>query len=161
MRCIQSAEGDVIKSWSGAKARSSLHSKRSVILPLWIHSGFSIPAHGKTAPCPSHLNVIRNSWEEKKHCSAGTPKIFPASAAASHWQHSNAARIIHGLVLSREHRAKLEFRLLIIIILIPAGSDRMPHLTYHICTCFWVLRTHSRALNFCAPTDHDKEIDSF
>ncbi len=39
-------------------------------------------------------------------------------------------------------------RLLIIIILIPAGSDRL----YHICTCFLVLRTHSRALIFCAPT---------
>ncbi len=43
-------------------------------------------------------------------CSAGTPKIIPASAAVSHWQHSNATRIIHSRVLSREHRAELEFR---------------------------------------------------
>ncbi len=33
------------------KARSSLRSKRSVNTPLWIHSGFYIPAHGKTALC--------------------------------------------------------------------------------------------------------------
>ncbi len=34
--------------------------KRSVITPLWIHSGFYIPAHGKTALCSLHLNVIRD-----------------------------------------------------------------------------------------------------
>ncbi len=95
--------------------RSSLRSKRSVITPLWIHSGFSIPAHGKTVLCSLHLNVIRDNWGEKKHvahccCYAGTPKIIPASAVASHWQHSNAARIIHSRVLSREHRAELEFQ---------------------------------------------------
>ncbi len=77
-------------------------------------------------------------------CSPGTPKIIPASAKVSHWQHSNAARIIHSRVLSREHRAELEFRRRIAAInnnyslLIPAGSDRM----HHICTCFWFLRTH-------------------
>ncbi len=49
----------MIKAWSGVKARSSLHSKHSVITPLWIHSGFSFPAHGKTAPCVhSILKVI-------------------------------------------------------------------------------------------------------
>ncbi len=105
----------MIKTRSGLKARSSLHSKRSVITPLGIHSEFYIPAHGKTALCSLHLNVIRDNWGENKHvahccCSAGTPKIIPASAAASHWQHSNAARIIHSRVLSREHRAELEFR---------------------------------------------------
>ncbi len=42
------------------KARSSLRSKRSVITPLWIHSGFYIPAHGETALCSLHLNVIRD-----------------------------------------------------------------------------------------------------
>ncbi len=167
MRCIQSAEGDVIKAWSGAKAHSSLHSKRSVITPLWIHSRFYIPAHRKTAPCSLHLNVIRDNWEEKKHvahccCSAGTPKIIPDSAAASHWQHSNAARIIHSRVLSREHRAELEFRCGIAAINNNyTHSRRFWYRMYHICTCILVLRTHSRALNCCAPTDRDKESDSF
>ncbi len=100
--------------WGGCN-QSLEWSKSTFISPLWIHSGFYIPTHGKTAPCSLHLNVIRDNWGEKKHvahccCSAGTPKIIPASAAASHWQHSNAARIIHSRVLSREHRAELEFR---------------------------------------------------
>ncbi len=156
--------GGCDQSLEWINARSSLHSKRYVITPLWIHSGFYIPAHGKTAPCSLRLNVIRDNWGGKKHVahsrSAGTPKINPASAAASLWQHSNATRIIHSRVLSREHRAELEFRHGIAVInnnYIPAGSDRM----YHICTCFWVLRAHSRALNLCSPTDRDQEGDSF
>ncbi len=50
----------MIKAWSGVKARSSLHSKHSVITPLWIHSGFSFPAHGKTAPCSLHFKSYSN-----------------------------------------------------------------------------------------------------
>ncbi len=41
------------------KARSSLHAKRSVLAPLWIHSGFYIPVY-IPAPCSLHLNVIRD-----------------------------------------------------------------------------------------------------
>ncbi len=47
------------------KARSSLHSKRSVITPLRIHSGIYIPAHGETALCSLHLNIIRDYWGER------------------------------------------------------------------------------------------------
>jgi len=50
MMRIHPAEGGCDKAWSGAKARYSLHSKHSVITLLMVHSGFSIPAHGKTAP---------------------------------------------------------------------------------------------------------------
>ncbi len=79
--------GGCDQSLEWINACSSLHSKRSVITPLWIHSGFYIPAHGKTAPCSLRLNVIRDNWGGKKHVahsrSAGTPKINPASAAAS------------------------------------------------------------------------------
>ncbi len=53
-------EGGCDQSLEWIKACSSLHSKRSVIAPLWIHSGFSILAHGKTAPFSLHLNVIRD-----------------------------------------------------------------------------------------------------
>ncbi len=45
-KCIQSDDG----MWSKPgvdEARSSLRSKRSVITPLWIHSGFYIPAPEK------------------------------------------------------------------------------------------------------------------
>ncbi len=45
--------------------RSSLRSKRSVITPLRIHSGFYIPAHGETAPCSLRLNVISDYWGER------------------------------------------------------------------------------------------------
>ncbi len=87
----------MIKAWSGAKARSSLHAKRSVITPL------SESTHGKTAPCSLHFKSYQGlkfavgmtdfhqleKMGEKKHvahccCSAGTPKIIPATAAASH-----------------------------------------------------------------------------
>ncbi len=117
-----------------------------------------------------HLNNVRNATEgslftiDKKHvahccCSAGTPKIIPASAAVSHWWHSND-RIIHSRVLSREHRAELEFLRGIAAInhyYIQAGYDRM----YHTCTCFWVLRTHSRALNFCGPQIAIRRVTAF
>ncbi len=94
------------------KARSSLRSKRSVITLLWIHSGFYIPTHGETAPCSLHLNGIRDYWEKRnmwESCSTllmfcGTPKIIPTSAK------NIVTRIIHSRVLSREHRAELEFR---------------------------------------------------
>ncbi len=109
--------GGCDQSLEWIKARSSLRSNRSVITPLWIHSGFYIPTHGETAPCSLHLNVIKDNWGKetcRKHvahccCSAGTPKIIPTSAAVSHWQHSNA-RTIQSRVLSTEHRAELEFR---------------------------------------------------
>ncbi len=52
--------GGCDQSLEWIKARSSLHSKRSVITPLSIHSGFYIPAHRKTAQCSLHLNVIRD-----------------------------------------------------------------------------------------------------
>ncbi len=39
--------GGCDQSLEWIKARFSLRSKRSVINPLWIHSGFYIPAHGK------------------------------------------------------------------------------------------------------------------
>ncbi len=63
-RCIQSVGGggggggvgDQSLEW--IKARSSLRSKSSVITPLRIHSGFYIPAHGETALCSLHLNII-------------------------------------------------------------------------------------------------------
>ncbi len=106
----------MIKAWSGATARSSLHSKRSVItFSLWIQSWFCVPAHGKTDPYSLHLNFIRNNRGEKKHvvhccCSAGTPKIITASAAASPGPHSCDVRIIHSWVISREHSEELEFR---------------------------------------------------
>ncbi len=145
--------GGCDQSLEWIKARSSLRSKRSVITPLRIHSGFTFPLTEKTALC-SPFKRYQGLLRGKKHvahsrCSAGTPKIIPASAAVSHWQHSNAARIIYSRVLSREHRAELEFRRGFAVInntYIPTGSDRM----HHICTCFWVLRTHSRALNVCA-----------
>ncbi len=157
--------GGCDQSLEWIKARSSLHSKRSVITPLWIHSGFYIPAHGETALCAllcvHHLNVIRDYWEKRnmyESCSTlllfcGTPKIIPTSAN----------NIVTSLVsftvgfLAENTEQNLNFgaglRLLIIIILVPTGSDRM----HHISTCFWFLRTHSRALNFCAPTDRDQE----
>ncbi len=72
----------------------------------------------------------------------------------------NATRIIHSRVLSREHRAELEFLRGIAAIInnyIPAGSNRM----YHTCTCFWVLRTHSRALNFCGPQIAIRRVTAF
>ncbi len=80
--------------------------------------------------------------------------IFKLLKMLLFWQHSNATRIIHSRVLSREHRAELEFRrgiaainnnyiiINIRIILIHAGSHRM----HHTCTCFW------RAFNFCVRT---------
>ncbi len=153
--------GGCDQSLEWIKACSSLRSKRSVITPLWIHSGFYIPAHGETAPCSLHLNVIRDYWEKRnlyESCSTlllfcGTPKIIPTSAN----------NIVTPLVsftvgfLAENTEQNLNFgaglRLLIIIILIPTGSDRM----HHISTCFWFLRTHSCALNFCAPTDRDQE----
>ncbi len=157
--------GGCDQSLEWIKARSSLRSKRSVITPLWIHSGFYIPAHGETALCAllcvHHLNVIRDYWEKRnmyESCSTlllfcGTPKIIPTSAN----------NIVTSLVsftvgfLAENTEQNLNFgaglRLLIIIILVPTGSDRM----HHISTCFWFLRTHSCALNFCAPTDRDQE----
>ncbi len=57
--------GGCDQSLEWIKARSSLRSKRSVITPLWIHSGFYIPAHGETAPCSLHLNVIGDYWGER------------------------------------------------------------------------------------------------
>ncbi len=105
--------GGCDQSLEWIKARSSLRSKRSVITPLWIHSGFYIPTHGETAPClfNRYQGLLRGN-ELVAHCccSAGTPKIIPASAAVSHWQHSNATHIIYSRVLSREHRAELEFQ---------------------------------------------------
>ncbi len=64
-------------------------------------------------PFKCYQGLLRGK-KRRKHvahccCSAGTPKIIPDSAAVSHWQHSNATRIIHSRVLSREHRAELEF----------------------------------------------------
>ncbi len=68
----------MIKAWSGARARSSLRSKHSVITLLWIHSGFYILDHGKTAPCSLHLNVITDNGllRGKKHV-ASTQKSAP------------------------------------------------------------------------------------
>ncbi len=57
--------GGCDQSLEWIKARSSLRSKRSVITPLWIHSGFYIPTHGETAPCSLHLNGIRDYWEKR------------------------------------------------------------------------------------------------
>ncbi len=66
-------EGEVYSvCWGGCdqslewiEARSSLRSKRSVITPLWIHSGFYIPAHGEKLLRVHHLNVIRDYWGER------------------------------------------------------------------------------------------------
>ncbi len=52
--------GGCDQSLEWIKACSSLRSKRSVITPLGIHSGFYIPA-----PCSLHLNVIRDYWGER------------------------------------------------------------------------------------------------
>ncbi len=57
--------GGCDQSLEWIKARSSLRSKRSVITPLWIHSGFYIPTHGETALCSLYLNVIRDYWEKR------------------------------------------------------------------------------------------------
>ncbi len=57
--------GGCDQSLERIKARSSLRSERSVITPLWIHSGFYIPTHGETAPCSLHLNGIRDYWEKR------------------------------------------------------------------------------------------------
>ncbi len=57
--------GGYDQSLEWIKARSSLRSKRSVITPLWIHSGFYIPAHGETALCSLHLNVIMDYWGKR------------------------------------------------------------------------------------------------
>ncbi len=141
--------GGCDQSLEWIKARSSLRSKRSVITPLWIHSGFYIPA-----PCSLHLNIIRDNWG-KETCSAlllfCTPKIIPASA--DNIVTPLASFTVGFLAENTEMNFGAGLRLLIIIILIPAGSHRM----HHICTCFWVLRTHSRALIICAPTDRDQE----
>ncbi len=146
------------------KARSSLRSKRSVITPLWIHSGFYIPAHGETALC-SPFKRYHGLLRGKKHvahsrCSAGTPKIIPASAAVSHWQHSNATRIIYSRVLSREHRAELEFRRgFAVINNTYTHSHRFRQNASHLHVLLILELTH--ALSMSAPTDRDKESDSF
>ncbi len=152
--------GGCDQSLEWIKARSSLHSKSSVITPLWIHSGFYIPAHGKTAPCSLHLNVIRENWGETKYvahccCSAVTTKIIPASAAASHCISQLGSNLAENTEQNLNFGAGLQ--LLIINILIPAGSNRI----YHICMCFWVLRTHSRALIFCVPTDRGTAFNNY
>ncbi len=151
--------GGCDQSLEWIKARSSLHSKSSVITPLWIHSGFYIPAHGETAPC-SPFKRYQGLLRGKKHVGnmyvstlllfCGTPKIIPASA-------NNIVTLASFTVgfLAENTEQNLNFgaglRLLIIIILIPTGSDRM----HHICTCFWFLS--SLTLNVCAPTDRDQE----
>ncbi len=93
-------------------------------------------------------------------CSAGTPKIIPP------WLQlltDNIVMLASFTVWYLAENTEQNFNfsaglwLLIIIMLIPAGSDRM----YHICTCFCVFKTPSHALIFFAPTDHDKESDSF
>ncbi len=118
----------------------SLHSKRSVISPLWIHSGFYIPAHGKNCSVFSPFKHYQGLLRRKKHvahccCSAGTPKIIPASAAVSNSIVTPLTSFRVGFLAENTER-NLKFdaglRLLIMIILIPGGSDRM----YHICTCF-------------------------
>ncbi len=125
------------------KARSSLHSKRSVITSLWIHSGFYIPTHGETAPC-SPFKRYQRLLRGKKHVAHRC-----CSAAVSHWQHSNA-RIIHSRVLSREHRAEIEFRRGIAAI-----NNNYTHSRRYIrqnishLHVLLSLETHSRALNFC------------
>ncbi len=73
--------GGCDQSLEWIKARSSLHSKRSVITPLWIHSGFYIPAHGETALC-SPFKRYRGLLRGKKHvahccCSAEHQKSSP------------------------------------------------------------------------------------
>ncbi len=78
----------MIKAWSGFK-HVPLHSKRSVITPLSIHSGFYIPAHGKNCSVFTPFKRYQGLLRGKKHvahccCSAGTQKIIPNSAAASH-----------------------------------------------------------------------------
>ncbi len=58
--------GGCDQSLEWIKARSSLRSKRSVITPLWIHSGFYIPAHGETALC-SPFKRYQGLLRGKKH----------------------------------------------------------------------------------------------
>ncbi len=86
-RCDQSLE------W--IKARSSLHSKRSVITPLWIHSGFYIPAHGETAPCSPFKRYQGLLLREKKHvahccCSAEHQKSSPPANIVTAMHHSQS-----------------------------------------------------------------------
>ncbi len=159
--------GGCDQSLEWIKARSSLRSKRSVIThsaldPLRVlHSRSRRNCSVCSALCSLHLNVIRDYWEKRnmyESCSTlllfcGTPKIIPTSAN----------NIVTPLVsftvgfLAENTEQNLNYsaglRLLIIIILVPTGSDRM----HHISTCFWFLRTHSCALNVCAPTDRDQE----
>ncbi len=137
--------GGCDQSLEWIKARSSLRSKRSVITPLWIHSGFYIPTHGETALCSLHLNVIRDNWGKrnmKESCSTlllfcGTPKIIPAS---TNNKVTPLASITVGFLAENTHLGA-GLRLLIIIILIPTGSDRM----HHIFTCFWLLSSLTRS----------------
>ncbi len=153
--------GGCDQSLEWIKARSSLRSKRSVITPLWIQSGFYIPAHGKkTAPC-SPFKRYQGLTEGKETCRkhvahcclfCGTPKIIPASAnnIVSHSHHSQSG-------FSREHRAELEFRRGIAAInnnYTHSRRFRQNAITFTRAFDSWA---HSRALHFCAPTDRDQE----
>ncbi len=103
-------------------------SESTFLSPFCNHSALG-PLTEKTAPCLLHFKSYQGLMfsvtmtdfhqleknEGKRNvalccCSAGTPKIIPTTTAASHWQHSNTAHIIHSQVISREHRAELEFR---------------------------------------------------
>ncbi len=71
-------------------------------------------------------------------------------------QHSNATRIIHSRVLSREHRAEPEFRRGIAAINNLFSFPQIPTECITFARAFdsWA---HSCVLNFGAPTDRDQE----
>ncbi len=144
-RCIQSVEGGWSKAWRGLKhvPLSALSVRNhSALDPLRVlHSR----SRRRTAPCSLHFKRYQWVLRERKHvahcCSAEHQKSSPASA--NNIVTPLGSFTVGFLAENTEQNLNVGagLRLLIIIILIPTGSDRM----HHICTCFWFLSSLTRS----------------